>query len=144
MSDNRNDALTFLEILDLYNLEQHVRGPTHKDGHTLDLVITRRNCKLVSPPKVDTRTLPSDHSAIRCNVDISRPDPSTKRIRSRRTRNINALEFRKDIRSSLESMSSITDLDIMVDGYNQSLLKTLDEHASEMERTVILRPHAPW
>ena len=143
VSDNRN-ALTFLEILDLYNLVQHVRGPTHKDGHTLDLVITRRNCKLVSPPKVDTRTLPSDHSAIRCNVDISRPGPSTKRIRSRRIRNINALEFRKDIRSSLESMSSITDLDIMVDGYNESLLKTLDEHAPEMERTVTLRPHAPW
>jgi hypothetical protein len=32
----------------------------------------------------------------------------------------------------------------MVNGYNEMLSKTLDEHAPELERTVILRHHAPW
>ena len=55
--DNVNDsaALQFLQLLDTFNLKQHVTGPTHKNG--LDLLITRtfyiilRNsgshCKLV-------------------------------------------------------------------------------------------------
>ena len=34
-------AATFLNLLDSYNLIQHVIGPTHKDYHTIDLVITR-------------------------------------------------------------------------------------------------------
>ena len=34
------DARRFGELLDLFNLKQHVCVPTHKHGHTLDLVIT--------------------------------------------------------------------------------------------------------
>ena len=83
-NDDR-DALTFLNILDIYNLEKHVRGPTHKDGHTLDLLITRTDCRLVNTPTIDSSLqCSSDHSGIKCTVDISRPGPSTKRITSRR------------------------------------------------------------
>jgi hypothetical protein len=35
------DAIKFLDILESYCLEQHVVGPTHVDGHTLDLIISR-------------------------------------------------------------------------------------------------------
>ena len=41
------DACTFLHILDSTNLEQYVIGPTHRDGHTLDVVISRRSNNLV-------------------------------------------------------------------------------------------------
>ena len=34
-------ASNFLELLNNHNLAQHIIGPTHKDSHTLDLVITR-------------------------------------------------------------------------------------------------------
>ena len=40
--------------------------------------------------------------------------------------------------------SSNTDLDVLVDVYNNTLSKTLDEHAPEIDRTIKLRPHAPW
>ena len=36
-------ASKFREILDLYDLNQHVVGPTHIMGHTIDVVITRDN-----------------------------------------------------------------------------------------------------
>ena len=38
---NDCDARSFLSVLDSFDLIQHVAGPTHHDGHTLDLVITR-------------------------------------------------------------------------------------------------------
>jgi hypothetical protein len=34
-------AARFLDLLDCYNLKQHITGATHKANHTLDLVITR-------------------------------------------------------------------------------------------------------
>ena len=53
------------ELLDTLDLQQVVVQPTHKDGNTLDLVITRSNsCPsscLVDPPNVI-----SDHSLIVC------------------------------------------------------------------------------
>lgn len=39
------DAKRFVSILDSFDLVQHVAGPTHRDGHTLDLVITRASEK---------------------------------------------------------------------------------------------------
>ena len=39
---NNQDALKFNDLLDSMNLVQHVKGSTHRHGHTLDLIITRR------------------------------------------------------------------------------------------------------
>ena len=53
-----------LQILDSFDMVQNITGSTHKGGHTLDLVITRRN----SPPtgyRVD-QPVYSDHSLVLC------------------------------------------------------------------------------
>ena len=39
---NDSDACEFLDLLASLGLKQHVIGPTHEGGHTLDLVITRQ------------------------------------------------------------------------------------------------------
>ena len=41
--DNASDtaAMSFLQLLHSFDFTQHVTGPTHKHGHTLDLVISR-------------------------------------------------------------------------------------------------------
>ena len=43
--ENSNDALVrqFIEILETFDLKQHVFSTTHASGHTLDLLITRLN-----------------------------------------------------------------------------------------------------
>ena len=35
------DAIKFLDLLDSLGLVQHVKTPTHRCGHTLDLMIAR-------------------------------------------------------------------------------------------------------
>ena len=143
VSDDR-EALRFLDILDLHNLQQHVHEPTHIAGHTLDLLITRGDDSLVKSVRVYSG-LPSDHFGVKCTVNITRPGPSRKRIKSRSLRKVNETEFRKDIQESVESINqSVSDLDTMVNGYHSKLSEVLNKHAPEKEKTVVLRPHAPW
>ena len=55
-------AVKFLELLDRYNLIQHVKVPTHRAGNTLDLVITNDDLSVT-----DIRTdnlVPSDHYCV--------------------------------------------------------------------------------
>ncbi|CAH3120278.1 unnamed protein product, partial [Porites lobata] len=53
----------FSDLLESFGLKQHVTGPTHKDGHTLDLIVTRCfDCILSAPPKVDCYL--SDHASV--------------------------------------------------------------------------------
>ena len=53
----------FANILGTFDLKQHVRGITHKDGHTHDLVITRCDDSLVQNIRVCDPAI-SDHRAI--------------------------------------------------------------------------------
>ena len=46
------DAITFLDLLECMGLIQHVITPTHRSGHTLDLIITRDPDGLVTPQNV--------------------------------------------------------------------------------------------
>ena len=43
---NDNDAVTLLNTLESFGLEQYVAAPTHTVGHTLDLIISRSSDKL--------------------------------------------------------------------------------------------------
>jgi hypothetical protein len=133
----------FLEILHMHHLQQHVTEPTHKKNHILDLLITRIDCNLVSKTCVQSG-MPSDHFAVKCLINIKRPGPSVKRVLSRSIRKIDPTEFSNDVKSSLSSLPSNTDLNAMVNDFHSSLAKALDEHAPLTERSIILRPHAPW
>ena len=73
-----NDAVRFLDILQLMGLTQHVDGPTHEDGHTLDLIITRSFDRLISTkPVVDTCV--SDHASVLCDINVRKPCRSSEK-----------------------------------------------------------------
>jgi hypothetical protein len=40
-SKENSASQRFLALLDHFDLQQHVRGPTHIEGHTLDLIAVR-------------------------------------------------------------------------------------------------------
>ena len=54
-----DSATNFIQILDQYNL-QHVSGATHTKGHTLDLVITKRDDSIVDNVQIANCDI-SDH-----------------------------------------------------------------------------------
>ena len=82
-----NDTKKFMDLLETFNLSQHVSGPTHLSGHTLDLIITRSSDDIVlASPKT---TFPiSDHFIIHCPIGFSRPALSCKKMTFRKLRKI--------------------------------------------------------
>ena len=74
--DDRIDSLAsrFLDLLDSHNLIQHVSDPTHKDNHTLDLMITRACDDIIESWSTLNPQL-SDHSAIHSKLALARPRP---------------------------------------------------------------------
>jgi exonuclease III len=63
------NAKQFLTLLDSCNLTQLVNFPTHRCGHTLDLIITATNSTL-SPVISHSQISPSDHFPIFCELNI--------------------------------------------------------------------------
>ena len=58
-------AAHFGSLLELFNLKQHVTVPTHRSGHILDLVISRKDAEALKVNGlVVMEQLISDHKAI--------------------------------------------------------------------------------
>ena len=134
--DNAN-AKRFADLLESYDLKQHVNCGTHANGHALDLVITRLDDSLKDP-------VISDHLAIHCVLSIQKPQFRKKMINFRKLHSLNMDSFCKDIMDSPLLQDQATDLDTMVDQYDRVLRQLLDQHAPKKKHQVKVRPSAPW
>ena len=122
--DNAN-AKRFADLLESYDLKQHVNCGTHTSGHTLDLVITRSDDSLIKDTKVKDPVI-SDHLAINCVLSILKPQFRKKLINVRKLHSLNMDSFCKDIMDSPLLQDQATDLDMMVDQYDRVLRQLLD------------------
>jgi len=140
------NAMKFLDLITSADLRQHVNGATHRLGHTLDLLITRSDDKLISR----VRTLPeflSDHNVVVCDtIYLPRPPAFRLTVSYRKTRDIDLQAFLSDINKSLPDIPSNNDtgVDEQIDRYENTLRSLLDKHAPQITRTITLRPHTPW
>ncbi|XP_070404923.1 uncharacterized protein [Nothobranchius furzeri] len=74
-------AMNFSSLMDSFSFTQHVSGPTHTRGHTLDLVFTLSlNADSVYPEDVYI----SDHHCIFFNLSVSASPPPARRLVSSR------------------------------------------------------------
>ena len=73
-----NHANRFIDILDALGLKQHVSAPTHKKGHTLDLLITRSEDSLISRIMIRDPII-SDHFAVHCDLGVQKLKFSKKK-----------------------------------------------------------------
>ena len=70
VEDDRDSvASRFLDLLEAFNLRQHISEPTHKSGHTLDLIITRAKEDVASNFTVFDPAM-SNHSAVCCTLSL--------------------------------------------------------------------------
>ena len=73
------DAAKFADLLESMCLTQHVRSPTHIQGHILDLVITRNSDNIIKGRPISHRYF-SDHCSVLCSLSVPRPSPTVKHI----------------------------------------------------------------
>ena len=148
MDDCSNpDTQKFLDLLDSFDLQQHVKQPTHRDGHTLDLSITSKSETLVEDePVVDLFI--SDHAAILARLGLSRLGLSLKTTTYRKIKSINLESFHSDIQASSlcddKQFDTADDLDAYAREYTTTFSALLERHAPLKTRRRVTRPVVLW
>ena len=141
------DATRFGELLDLFNLKQHVCVPTHKRGHILDLVITRNETEGALGLKNVTvmEQFISDHKAVCFNLNLRKPLNERRTVVSRKLKGFDFDAFNEMIGSSGLSDGCISQsVESLAKEYDEVLCKALDKLAPKRTRTIVIRPNAPW
>ena len=124
--------------------------PTHRDGHTLDLFITRMsdNTTLDEPA---ANYYISDHTFVVCQLNTKKPATFMEIITYRKYKQIDIEKFKNDIEQScLYTMTESTcnedtcDMETMAAQYNTTLRQIMDDHAPEKTKTVKKKPAMPW
>lgn len=135
-------ANEFMSLLECFNFSQHVRGPTHNRGHTLDLV-----CSTGTPP-TDLQCLDlavSDHHAIAFSVPASLSRQRPKRtITFRNIKAVSAPALSTLIAGHLAGISTDPSDGDLVSSYNTALIHSLDSLAPIKTQTVSFNRPAPW
>ena len=110
----------FMNLLDLYDLRQHVTGPTHIKGHTIDVVISpNRNSYVID---IDIRLIDlSHHFLIDFGVNVSASKVNTKSITYRAWKEIDNQVFSEELKEALSSVPKTSDLAERLLGYNRVL-----------------------
>ena len=120
---------SFLSLLDSFGLTQHIDRPTHEGNHTLDLLISRQESRLISNFSIIDPIL-SDHFALVASLSVSVPKPTHQTTRTVRSlKSINITQFRNDILQSDLYSAVPTSLSDYFQLFKSTLCSLLDKHA---------------
>ena len=138
-------SMRLAELLQSFDCTQHVNEPTHKDGHILDLVITRRETTVSA---VHVGGLLSDHALVTATLDISKPPVQYTWTTCRNWRNLSLTEFETDLTASrlCNDLSSLDEMsaDELTDLYKEEMTSLLDKHCPVTKVRHRLGEMTPW
>ena len=135
-------TMSFCDILAGADLVQHVIGSTHREGHTLDVVITYRHTS--TSVSVDSPAI-SDHSLITANVSLELAASSASSTYTKRLwADFDCSAFREDLRESTLLTSSHADSCEFYFCYDETLRRLLDKHAPSRKIVRRSRVLSPW
>jgi hypothetical protein len=139
---NKHSAVKLKDMLVSANLIQHVVGPTHISGHTLDLVISREHDAEFVTVKVDS--LVTDHHAIHCDLDLEKLQYPKEKITYRKLKTIDKGAFCNDLKQTSLIKNPSSNVAKLIDQYNRDIGYVLDKHAPLKTREISIRPTVPW
>ena len=140
--DNEKDryASAFRDLMHSLNLYQHVHEPTHDRGHILDVVVTSTDdSSLIEGLSVLPFTH-SDHHLLSFTLPWSRPTSVKTKHNFRKIKDINIEAFKESMKTSNLVQSPPTELNNLVQEYDQTLADILEQHAPLLTKEVVLRP----
>ena len=123
------------------NLIQHVKSPTHRHGHTLDLIITRKEEHVMADVQV-LADVYSDHRVICCKINHSKPPPAKILKTCRPTKSLDVTKLQRDVADAFSQIHLPTH--DLVSLYNDVLKGIYDTVAPIQTRWIRHRPQAPW
>ena len=128
------------DILFRYDLIQHVQGPTHLSGNTIDLIMTRSSDSLANG--ASAYRLISDHFLVTTDLNIGQPPTGLRNSSFRKTRDIDLEKIKSDIRTKLNMHTN--DLDSLTEHFHSTMESILDSHAPVQHRKSKAKPFQPW
>ncbi len=133
------------DILSELNLYQHVSGPTHCGGHTLDLVIIKNDpsSRLVSALTMQDISV-SDHYAFSCHLTTRPRHSASKSHMARKLRSVPSADIAADMRSQLSSINEHSHVNDLIDDYNTIVSEILEKHAPLRKITIKGESCKPW
>lgn len=136
------DAARLKEIFLMFNLKQYADFPTHRLGHTLDLVLTRFDHPLIIDLQPNDMKL-SDHFLLKFTVGVSATKTEYRTVTYRDTKSLKNEQFSKDIKEEYENIP-ICDMKEKVTSCHASMTKVVDSHAPLKTKQIKVVPNAPW
>ena len=123
---NDPNTIKFLCSPNDHDLVQYVVGSTHRDRHTLDLLITRSNARAPVPVVEEPKLFGSDHSFISAMLDLQYDDdkPVTKTVEL--WHNFNQNSFTNDFLHLKLIVDPPSDAMTLFECYNQTLKSLVD------------------
>ena len=76
------DTKRLIDLLHSLDLQQTITEPTHDDGHTIDLVVSRQADNLLKSSYVSSQI--SDHCVVHAILNVSKPSFPCKRVSYRK------------------------------------------------------------
>ena len=144
INDVRDTTATrFLQLIESFNVKQHVCEPTHRSVHILDLLITRADESFDIAVNVTDPCL-SDHLAVRRLLSLPKTAFERKEIQYRKLKSVDISLFRSELSDAFLKNNICHDTDACVQEYNSILTGLLDKHAPVKKRVLTLRPNAAW
>ena len=134
-------ANQFKDILDTFNMIQHVDFPTHIKGHTLDIVVSFGDFPEIRNIKSDENDV-SHHSLVDFQVAIVPEAKKEKIIKYRKLKNIDSVSFIRDVSERMDLSSEAFGDNVKT--YNKVLSDILDKQAPVITKTIKIVPNAPW
>lgn len=147
--DDKDDhrATQFLDILDSFGIRQYVSNPTHRNGHTLDLVMSRSSENLVLSAAAVDHGFP-DHYPVFVCLSLMKPALPTRQVLYRKMKEIAPDALRNAIHNSNLPLSPSSAgnfaLDDLIDLYDNELVRILDDLAPLKLKTITVRPESKW
>ncbi|KAL8596034.1 hypothetical protein ACOMHN_021074 [Nucella lapillus] len=127
-----------VDLLDMFSLFQAVNFPTHRDGHTIDWCVFRKE-ELILRSVSRGPSLISDHMPVMCYLDIAKPASTPVFQTVRNLRAIDKSQFRADVAAVFHNQPPT-----MVEQLEAHLRAVLDVHAPTIRRLQTQRRSSPW
>ena len=143
--DDHSDyfASSFQSLLDNFDLNQHINSPTHKHGHTLDLIITRNDSSILD--STIHEPFLSDHSAICCKFPATHVTYQTRTTKTyRQISSIIVDKLSADIYNSTLYSNLSCNLNEYSDQLSSALSSLLEKHAPLKTASCRTTPTKPF
>ena len=130
------------DLFNNFNLVQHVDFPTHREGHTLDLVLTRNSIPKITNLMSNNVHL-SDHYILLFDVEAEILKHEDKVITYRDLKAIDNIHFSEEVKQKLQ-VTTASSFGERISEYNKVMKELVDRFAPLKTKSIKIVSKAPW